>query len=82
VTRANRTDAFLRLSIGSTVHGEVCWQYGTSVGEILEAPMAMRDEPLRWDAKAGVSRVSAVAGTDAGCVGEIPWEGVATHLRL
>ena len=46
VTRENRTDAFLRLSRGSTVHGEVCWQYGKSVGEMSEAPMSMREVPL------------------------------------
>jgi kynurenine formamidase len=29
------------------------WKYGVSVGEVPEAPMARREKPLHWDAKAG-----------------------------
>jgi kynurenine formamidase len=30
------------------------WKYGVSVGQVPEAPLAKRDNPLQWDAKLGV----------------------------
>lgn len=30
------------------------WKYGVSVGEVPEAPMKKLDQPLHWDAKAGM----------------------------